>query len=227
MIRLPLLVRRPRNLLAYLVLWLPYIAIYELTNHFPVFVPQELPMTWVDHAIPFMPSLLPLYVAYIPFYWWTAARMESDEALNRFFYATHFQLLVCATVYVLFPVRMPRELFYPPEAMGLADAFWRWFDAPNNCLPSLHVANCLLFAQVNWNKRFHRSCVALALAIAASTVLVKQHYVVDVIAGAIVYLATALALARVEVVSVSPAVARWIGEQPASWQGGAREEPLR
>lgn len=190
MIRLPSLLQMPRSWavrLLYGLLWLPYIAIYQLVNRFPVFEPTSLPLSIADRMIPFLPSMLPVYVCYLPFYWWTGARSEDDETLNRFFYASHFQLLVCCVVWVLFPVTMPREEFYSVASYSWADTFWRWFDAPNNCLPSLHTANCLLFARFNWNRPQRWLHVAISSTIIASTVLVKQHYVLDLFAGAIVY----------------------------------------
>lgn len=200
MIRLPLLFRRPRNPLWYLVLWVPYIAIYQLTNRFPLFEPHQLPMTVVDRAVPFVPALMPLYLAYLPFYWWTGARSEDDKTANRLFYASYFQMLVCLPVFVLFPVHMPRELFYGPQAMSWTDGFWNWFDGPGNCLPSLHASNCLLFMRFNRARPAPFIHGALALAIIASTLLVKQHYAVDLAAGLLVYTATAKFLRRVEIV---------------------------
>jgi len=186
-IRLPLVLRRPKCRLTYALIWLPYIGIYQLINRFPVFEPHQLPMAALDRAIPFVPELLPLYVAYIPFFWWTGARSEDDETATRFFYATHLQLLIAATVWVLYPITMPRGLFYNSTSYGWADSFWRWFDGPNNCLPSLHAANCLLFMHFNRRRPWRWLNAATAMAIIASTVLVKQHYLADLIAGAIVY----------------------------------------
>jgi hypothetical protein len=197
--RLPALLRRARNPLWYFVYWAPFIALYQLTNRVPLFEPRELPYTALDRLVPFVPALLPLYVAYIPFYWWTIVRSESDAALNRTFYATHVLLLVSLPFFVGFPVRMPREQFYGPDAHGWADAFWRWFDAPNNCLPSLHVATALLLVQLNWPRPYRLLHTTLGLGIAASTVFVKQHYVVDVAAGVLCYLAARWFLARLEV----------------------------
>ncbi|HYD47850.1 MAG TPA: phosphatase PAP2 family protein, partial [Terriglobales bacterium] len=188
MIRLPLLIRRPANPFWYLVLWAPYIALYQISNRLLLFEPRQLPLSTLDNAIPFVPELLPLYVAYIPFFWWTLARSETDEAANQAFYATYFQMLMCLPLFVFMPVRMPRELFYGADAYGLADAFWRWFDAPHNCLPSLHAANGLLLAQLNWRRRARWVHTFFAVAIVASALLVKQHYVVDIVAGGCVYL---------------------------------------
>ena len=198
-LRVPAVVRLYENPLTYVIPWLPYIGIYQLTNRFPLREPVELPFTAIDNAIGFYPEFLPIYVMYLPFYWWTGFRSGSDNELNRYLYATYFQLALILPFFVLFPVHMPRELFYQPESYNWADTFWRWFDGPNNCMPSLHTANLLMMTQFNWSKRYRGLHVAIAAAIIASTVLVKQHYVVDLLAGAGVYFVSAWMLAQVEI----------------------------
>jgi membrane-associated phospholipid phosphatase len=145
-----------------------------------------------------VPSLIPVYVAYLALYWATAIRSEDDAQANRLFYTAYLQLLISLPFFLFFPVRMPREEFYAPEVYGWADAFWRWFDGPNNCFPSLHVSNCLLLAHFNWRRHRRWLFVPASAAIIASTVLVKQHYAVDLLAGAAVYLASVWFLNRLE-----------------------------
>ena len=202
-LRLPPLIRCHRQKLAYLLIWAPYVAIYQILNRWPVVTPVELPFTWMDRALPFVPSLLPVYVAYLPYYFWTVARSENDDVANRIFYGTHFQLTLSVPFFLLAPVTMPRALFYGPELYGWADAFWRWFDAPNNCFPSLHASNCLLLMHFNRNRRFRTLSCALGLAIILSAALVTQHYVVDLVAGGVVYLAARWFLRRLEVTPVA------------------------
>jgi membrane-associated phospholipid phosphatase len=115
------------------------------------------------------------------------------------FYAAHLQLLLSVPFFVLFPVRMPIEQFYPVVPFGWADAAWRWFDAPNNCFPSLHVSNSLLLIHFNWRRPHRILYAAGSVAIIASTVLVKQHYVVDVLGGGVVYLLSRAFLGRLVV----------------------------
>jgi len=158
-----------------------------------------LSFTALDRAIPFVPSLLPLYVGYLAYYFWSVARLENDREVNRVFYATHLQLAISLVVFLLYPVRMPRELFYAGPAYNWADSFWRWFDAPNNCLPSLHAANLMLLIQINRPRRGGRLAMVVGAAIIASTLLVKQHYVVDLVAGAAIYWIARQFLARLEV----------------------------
>ena len=186
----------------YLLIWLPYILVYQVTNRFPIFEPTTLPLTELDKAVPFVPQLLPLYISYLAYYFVTVSRMENDREINRLFYATHVELFISATIFILFPVRMPRELYYQPEIYNWADAFWRWFDAPNNCLPSLHASNCLLLMQFNWRRRHRVIYLAFGASIIASTLFVKQHYVVDLFAGAGVYLVARWFVSRLVITRV-------------------------
>jgi membrane-associated phospholipid phosphatase len=90
--------------------------------------------------------------------------------------------------FLLYPTSAPR----PPEVIG--DGFASWtlriaydIDPPYNCFPSLHVAYSFVSALTCF--RVHRQVGVVAIAwaalIALSTVYTKQHWVVDVIAGAL------------------------------------------
>ena len=101
--KLPLLIRRYEWKLAYILAWVPYIALYQITNRWPLFEPTVLPFTALDRAIPFLPELLPIYVSYIPFFFWTVVRSENDREANRAFYGTHLQLLLCVPFFIFVP----------------------------------------------------------------------------------------------------------------------------
>jgi membrane-associated phospholipid phosphatase len=161
--------------------------------------PRELTWSWADRAIPFVPALLPVYVAYLAFYWWTVARARNDSEVNWLFYGAYLQLFLSLPLFVLMPVRIPLEQFYGVAPYNWADALWRWFDAPNNCFPSLHVSNCLLLQQFNWRRPYRWPHALAAWAIIVSTVLVKQHYVVDVLGGVAIYAVARAFLARARI----------------------------
>ena len=198
-IRLPALIPCLRFKPGYVVFWAPYIAAYQLVNRFPIREPVELQLTALDQAVPFLPALLPLYISYLLYYFWTVARLTSDRDVNRVFYAVHLQLAISLVFFVLYPVRMPRDLFYTGAAFNWADAFWRWFDAPNNCFPSLHASNVMLLMHVNWQRRGRWAALLVGAAIVASTLFVKQHYAVDLVAGFVVYLVAVAFLNRLEI----------------------------
>lgn len=152
------------------------------------------PETFLDHALPlepawsviylsiFLAALLPVFVVHQP------------EMVRRTVNAFLAIWLVAYVFFLAYPTIGPR-----PTAKVVGDNFSVWLlqciyasDFRYNCLPSLHVAQCFLAALVCY--RIHRGVGAAAgvwaALVGASTVYTKQHYVLDVISGALLaYLA--------------------------------------
>jgi membrane-associated phospholipid phosphatase len=102
--------------------------------------------------------------------------------------------------FLLYPTAAPR----PAEVPG--DGFAAWslrlayeLDPPYNCFPSLHVAYACVSALTCYrvHRGVGRAAAVWAALIGVSTLYTKQHYVVDVIAGALAaYVAYLLFLRR-------------------------------
>ena len=144
----------------------------------------------LDRLIPLAPAWAYVYgaiysVAVVPLFIVRDARVLRRVALG--FMAIN---LLAGLVFLAFPTRMER-----PEWVGLpAGSFTQWsmgliyaLDPPVNCLPSLHVANAFYVGSVarSFDRRVGRFMFALAFLIAFSTLLVKQHYLLDVVSGAL------------------------------------------
>ncbi len=184
-----ILVKKPRCFLVYYLYWVPYTLVYEATNRFLLFPPTQLEFTWLDANLPFVSFLVPVYVSYLLFGCLILANSKDNQELNDLFYLTHFQLLVCALFFVFFPVSFPRHEYYAGSAFTKVFLdFWLWFDAPNNCFPSLHTANCALAIHYSLGKKWQWLFCFWGGMIIVSTVLCKQHYIVDLAAGLCVYL---------------------------------------
>lgn len=94
--------------------------------------------------------------------------------------------LVAFPIFVVYPVTMPR----PEDRLVLdwsgymTDFIWQ-IDRPINCFPSIHVSVAFTVAFVV--NRFSRlagsACLLAAVAISVSTLYVRQHYVLDIVAG--------------------------------------------
>ena len=140
-----MLLKKKNNLFYYLLLWAPYIAVYQVTNRFHIIEPRYLEFSVIDNLIPFLHWMVPVYVSYLAYVFFFIYRCKDDQDLTRIFLLSHFQLVFCAVFFVFFPVAFPVDLFYGQHnGMDFFAAFWRWFDAPANCFPSLHAANSLL-----------------------------------------------------------------------------------
>lgn len=100
------------------------------------------------------------------------------------------------TIHYLFFLVFPVKMIWRPEIVAVND-FFDWasrfifsIDNTYNCFPSLHVAYPTLAAVISWRfiPRWRWWFTAMAAVTAVSVVLVKQHYILDAVAGAVIAL---------------------------------------
>ncbi|MBI4125107.1 MAG: phosphatase PAP2 family protein [Deltaproteobacteria bacterium] len=140
----------------------------------------------IPFLAPFILGYSLVYGSVFLIYWIIPSRDVFKKMAWGFFWVT----TVHYVLFVLFPVKM----IWRPEIIE-ANNFFDWLarfifslDNTYNCFPSLHVAYPTLAAVLAW--RFvpkHRWLfISLTLLTAVSVVLVKQHYIADAMAGAVV-----------------------------------------
>jgi membrane-associated phospholipid phosphatase len=136
-----------------------------------------------EERLPFWPVFEYLYVLtyFIPAL--LVITVRDYTTFTRLLRAATLTLCVAYTTYLIFPVYLKRP---PLEVTSLHT--WllsvEYLDKPYNHFPSLHVAFTSLAVLASQVTRRTRTGLAiLAVAIGASTVLVKQHYIVDVLYG--------------------------------------------
>jgi membrane-associated phospholipid phosphatase len=160
-----------------------YLVIGELTRSRTAHTPAMA----VDRLVPLQPEWMLVYGSLYVFVACLPALVVRQGALFR--RATQAYLAVMMISYLGF-------LWYPTVAprpdIVAADDFAAWslrglygIDPPHGCFPSLHVAYSFVSALTCY--RVHRG-VGIAAAmwaalIGVSTLFVKQHYAIDVIAG--------------------------------------------
>lgn len=88
-------------------------------------------------------------------------------------------------MFMLMPVGIVRPEPQPGDYGLLLLTVTRAIDQPFNCFPSLHVSLDFIAAFVTWTEhpRAGAALLALASVISVSTLFVKQHYVLDLVAG--------------------------------------------
>lgn len=156
-------------------------------NH--VTKPRQL-RSRLDDAIPFQPSWVWIYsclyypvIVYINFV---------TESPRHFLYLamSYIVLLVCQMAFfVLFPVATPPEWRVCPVGAGASGPSLRFlalvqrFDAASNSFPSMHTSVAMLTA-MHLAATLGPWAFAFPVLIALSCVFTKQHYLVDLPAGA-------------------------------------------
>lgn len=143
----------------------------------------------LDAAIPFWaPSVL----IYISMYVYVPLVLLMITDLNHF--SKILKLFVILSLihwawFFVFPVsyqeRAPNEMLF--SVWGFVVWVIYSLDLPLNCFPSMHVSLVFLglFVIKMYRPDLLRYYLVWAIAIALSTLLVKQHYIVDVLAGVV------------------------------------------
>jgi len=148
-----------------------------------------VPDVWLDHALPVAPAWSVIYLSLFLAALLPGFVVHQQELVRRTINAFLAMWLVAYVFFVAFPTIGPR-----PSANVTGDDFSAWLlrsiyssDVRYNCFPSLHVAQCFLAALVC--RRVHRGVGAAAGLWAAlvgiSTLYTKQHYLLDVLSGAL------------------------------------------
>ena len=167
--------------LAYLVFCVTYLPINALSEGratHTLFLPGEA-------AIPLLPAFEFAYLLgyVLPFV--VVWRRPDAARLARLTWAFGLTLAAAYATYLVYPVYLPR-----PELTGHSLATrllaLEYLDKPYNHFPSLHVALAILVALGCSDDRRMRWWLPAVVAImAVSTVFVKQHYILDVLAAAV------------------------------------------
>lgn len=177
--------------------WLFFIGYFHLLRN-PAYPVAVMPLTALDRLIPFQPYALGAYLS-LWFYVGIAPGLQLS-----------FRELVVYGLWIGALCLTGLGLFYfwptqiPPLAMDVSGfpgfAMLQGVDAAGNACPSMHVAVAIFTALwIEHLLRQARTPVLLRmlngawfLAIAYSTLAVKQHVVLDVVAGALLGMAFAL-----------------------------------
>ncbi len=151
--------------------------------------PVEIKIAW-DQSIPFIPAFIVVYV--LAFVQWAAGYLiimkDGRDTTRRVFSGEILAKLISFMFFIFMPTTIQR-----PEVVGRGVFEWMTrviyaADTPMCLFPSIHC----LCSWICWRGTFYMKHVSkayqgfmlvLTLLVFASVVLVKQHYVVDVLAG--------------------------------------------
>ena len=150
-----------------------------------------------DHKIKFDPRWVWIYSGlYYPMILLAALSVPTWHAYAYCVGCFLTLLAIQVTFFVLWPVAIPaqwrasREVriapLYYPNSMKMLDLVWS-YDKLRNSLPSMHVSVATMVDLTIWQNWPIAGyfCGLFPLLIAASALKTKQHYVVDVVPGAL------------------------------------------
>jgi membrane-associated phospholipid phosphatase len=163
---------------------------YFLLQNFPVFEVYEMPFSKVDVLIGFNDHSIWIYQSlYLMIIFRTFSYREPKKLIE---YASQFSMavIISSLFFMFFPTSCERPV--ASEANWLYKQFIQ-FEKPLNAFPSMHVSLVLVSCDfILQSKEFSSVLkfilVIWTLLIIYSTVLSKQHVVVDVAGGVTVWL---------------------------------------
>jgi membrane-associated phospholipid phosphatase len=143
----------------------------------------------LDHAIPYRPHWVWIYsFLYYPVILYIT--LTTDSSRQFLYVAISYVALLIAqmALFVTFPVVTPDEWRGPVSAAGGRSerflALVQRFDAPSNSFPSMHTSVAVLTA-FHLQPSLGPAIFAFPVLIALSCLFTKQHYIVDLPAGAL------------------------------------------
>lgn len=193
-----------RALFPMLFFFVLYMVAFEFVEHR---IPEHgfnIIHAGLDDKIPFVEAFIVPYLLWFPY---VACNIILLALTDRKAYTKmSWVLMIGMTLFIVVSVVYPNELRLRPAGFDHDDIFTRLIlnlyrtDTPTNVAPSIHIYNSLAIAAgvLEWSS--HRkslragiyaaaSCI-IALAIVLSTMFIKQHSVIDVLAAAVLFAVT-------------------------------------
>ena len=170
--------------------WVFFLGYFHLLQH-PVGPVTQMPLTALDHWIPFTPAALGVYVSLWIYTGIPAGLMPSLRHLIIYGLWIGSMCAAGLAVFYAFPTAVPAPALPVDVALHPGFALLQGVDSAGNAFPSLHVASALFSAF--WIERILHQVAAPAWLralnwlwlglIVYSTLAIKQHVVLDVAAG--------------------------------------------
>ncbi len=170
---------------------------YDLLNHGPAVLNLNTPL---DDLIPVVPVFVVPYVSLQPLIFASAALFLLFR--GRVFQSAALAMITTFLISYVFYVFLQTSIDRP--TLTAADPFTRQIvavyasDNPFNDFPSLHVSLSTILA-IHWWRVDRRIGLPMAIwvtLIVLSTVLVKQHHVLDIAGGLVLAFSTSLVFRR-------------------------------
>lgn len=153
-------------------------------------------LTEYDLAIPLMTEFIWIYHSIFPAIILSMILLvKTKEVFLNTFWAAMLATVILNISYLFFPSFYPRVDF---DVASLSDALLVWtrqIDGAHNTFPSGHVSFAWLLCIGIWNTIMARDFAYIkwvyflwALGVSLSTLVLKQHYIVDVVSGIVLAL---------------------------------------
>jgi len=175
---------------ASLLVYLGYALLFEAVGYYAVTLPSRDLSLPIDRALPVISAFIWPYLLCYVFPLLPLFVVSDWHRFNRAVLALLLAIGASFVVYLALPVAFP----HPELGPGFSDRVLAFqyrtdFEPGANKLPSLHVAYAwlvwLVCLRQGLGRRRESAILLAALVISLSTLFVRQHIVVDVLAGTV------------------------------------------
>ncbi|MFZ2026137.1 MAG: phosphatase PAP2 family protein [Microgenomates group bacterium] len=143
----------------------------------------------IDDSIPFLPVFIIPYISYFPYIIVTIISIWNTRYVYEFFASYIISYVVAGIFWYLVPNGVKRPTITGKDVFSRMTAYIFKHDDDTNGFPSAHVFATLICSYFLFLAfpAYFLFVLFMACAIIASTVLVKQHYVIDILGGILVF----------------------------------------
>lgn len=167
-----------------------FVAYFQVLNH-PLHAVFLMPLTAVDRWIGFQPAFLPVYLSLWFYVSLAPALVVDSRELLSYGLAAMALSVIGLGIFLLWPTAVPASDVN--WAQHPAFGFLKAADAAGNACPSLHVAFAVftavwfgrLLRQIGAGRALRSLNWLWCLGILYSTIAIRQHVALDVLAGAV------------------------------------------
>jgi membrane-associated phospholipid phosphatase len=168
----------------FVVQYLVWLGLYLGVNHATAGRSVAQPLLPFESRIPLVVWAYPFYAAVYPEILLPLFLARTRRAYIRTQLAVALASVIAFAVFLLAPMAYPRPTVELSGPLSYLLALEYAVDGPRCTFPSLHVAIAWIFyLGLREAPRWRVALFLLALGVTVSTVLVKQHFVVDLVAG--------------------------------------------
>jgi len=149
----------------------------------------------IDQIIPFISPFIFAYIAWYPLLIILPMVIYYYDKKSYYYYFSSVIItsILGITLFLIIPITITR---YTGELSGISSSFVKliyFIDTPTSCLPSFHAAICFIWIFLSLKSKkmptlFKVLVIVISILIILSTLFIKQHILLDVIAAFFVVL---------------------------------------
>lgn len=181
-------------ILVCLFLW---IFLYFFINDISVNRNVHVLPTIIEDKIPLVASFVFIYLSCYLLVFMPIFFLKNLLKFKKAVYSYLIVIIISAAVFLIYPIKIIRPEIIVKDLSTYALSVLYAVDKPYNTLPSLHVALSFLssFIVFNENKKYGSLFIVWAFLVAIAALFIKQHYILDVIIGALTAFAVFILIA--------------------------------